>query len=302
MCYTPISLKKNNKNLIAPCGKCSQCIQRNRAEWMCRNLIHAKYHEHALFATFTYSNDCIKELPYNDKADLHLRHPTHMRNYLSNLRYYIPDLSYYGVHEYGDNTQRPHYHLIIYTDSDDSHEKIESLWKYGYTSLYPAKQQAIHYVSGYVQKETYYNRVSISYLDYLTNTLGKNDPKYLESYRNRLIFEETKKLMSRRPAIGHQLLDDQEMVNWIREQALTNNSYPRLELNGNTYRLPRYYIKKLFSDEEREKIYNLYLDNYNDELINESKKQNKTIKQLKRDKQHYKEMKLKQMNSRVEKL
>lgn len=276
MCYQPLHLKDN---IIAPCGVCPRCVQNTRVEWMARNLIHSKYFKNRYFVTLTYDQDSIKLLPFDEETMLYLREKSHYQNWLKRLRK-IYNISYYGVHEYGDRTKRPHYHFIIYTD--DEINDFDKYWSYGFTSTYQAKISAIHYVSGYVQKPFRYFRNKDEYL----RAIYKNNPiKLFESLRNLRIFENTKKMMSLKPAIGSQLLDNADIVKYIRDYSLEYSVYPPLAIDGKTYKLPRYYIKKIFTDDERKRIYDDYLSNYNESLIEKAKLNNLSVPEYIRNRQ-----------------
>lgn len=68
-------------------------------------------HEHATFVTLTYSDD---NIPLQDGAATLA--PADLQNFLKRLRTHLAPsrIRFFAVGEYGDRTQRPHYHLIIY--------------------------------------------------------------------------------------------------------------------------------------------------------------------------------------------
>lgn len=74
-------------------------------------ILEGKIHEHKTFVTLTYSDD---HLPTVDNGRPTLV-PAHLRDYIKRLRTtQSSSIRYFGVGEYGDQTQRPHYHLALY--------------------------------------------------------------------------------------------------------------------------------------------------------------------------------------------
>lgn len=248
MCYHPQIIKGVGK---VPCGRCYECVQSFRSEWMFRNLVEVNYNNYACFVTLTYDNDVLDTLATDPDDLIHLENPIHRTNFFKTLRKKI-NVRYYGCFEYGDKFKRPHYHFILYSDDLITEDLLDACWSYGYVSFGTCTPASIHYVSQYLNKPFRRYRNSDEYL----KVFYKDDPiKLFVSLQNNRIFESTKRYMSLRPAIGYQLLDDTETVNYIRENALHNLSYPSLALGNKTYKLPRYYIKKLFSDDERQLIF-----------------------------------------------
>ncbi len=98
-------------------------------------------------------------------------------------RYYDATLRYYIIGEYGTNSLRPHWHLLLFFNSDelardlercyypsveelkenpdlkfytenDCAESIHSLWKFGFATTERTDKSAYYYVSGYVTSST----------------------------------------------------------------------------------------------------------------------------------------------------
>lgn len=76
-------------------------------------------------------------------------------------------LRYYAVGEYGPAHFRPHYHLLLFTDSDAVSEQlirfVSSCWALGYTNTSRARDGATSYVAGYLNSFVYLPRF---YTDY----------------------------------------------------------------------------------------------------------------------------------------
>lgn len=116
--HLPYSLKKNidylvqNQNiLIVPCSQCEICKNNKRGDWVER-LKHEKLKwNNTYFVTLTYSNDNLCSFELNS---------IHLRNFIKYLRKLIKpnELKFFATGEYGSLNQRPHFHVIIFTNYD----------------------------------------------------------------------------------------------------------------------------------------------------------------------------------------
>lgn len=122
MCISPISIRNPKYNsakirMEVPCGKCPECLERRRADWSLRLSYESRRHINSQFITLTYEDDHMvygARSPTLVKADLQL--------FFKRLRKRLIDskLKYYAIGEYGTNTYRPHYHIILF-GLDHSH-------------------------------------------------------------------------------------------------------------------------------------------------------------------------------------
>lgn len=145
-----------------PCGKCLGCrISRSR-EWAIR-LMHESYsHEHSVFVTLTYDEEHIPANNEISKQELTL--------YLKRLRRRLEPrkIRYYACGEYGDQTKRPHYHLIIFGLSIYEHKitrykknfAVESgpakdAWGKGFVVIGEVNYNTCRYTAEYIQKKLY---------------------------------------------------------------------------------------------------------------------------------------------------
>lgn len=145
-----------------PCGKCLGCrISRSR-EWAIR-LMHESYsHAESIFVTLTYNEE---NLPLNNQIS-----KQELTLYLKRLRKRLEPrkIRYYACGEYGDETGRPHYHLIIFGLGLDEHtltkygqnyavEKGPALdaWKKGFVVIGEVNYNTCRYTAEYIQKKLY---------------------------------------------------------------------------------------------------------------------------------------------------
>lgn len=168
----------------APCGQCNPCRITKRQEWVFRIMIELRENKFAYFVTLTYNPE---HLP--DKGTLVKRH---LQLFWKKLRErHDSKIRYIAVGEYGDKSDRPHYHAIIFTDSEiylgDGHKSFDTesiifrSWNEGvdslghvYTVPILAANDALRiggYIAGYTVKK--FNTVKRMNLDYYVEN-GKN--------------------------------------------------------------------------------------------------------------------------------
>lgn len=106
-------LRKGFITLI-PCGNCFACINMHRYKWVKRCLIEKNNWDFCYFITLTYADE---NLTYDDRgvAVLNIRD---IQRFVKYLRFEIkPEkLKYLVAGEYGSQTGRPHYHMILFTN------------------------------------------------------------------------------------------------------------------------------------------------------------------------------------------
>lgn len=220
-CKKPVRL---NTGLLVPCGQCLACRIQKRREWTLRCIHELEVHNNeALFITLTYSDDFIPAFGSLNKK--------HLQDFFKKLRKRLDKdgkkIRYFASGEYGDETQRPHYHAIIfgleYNISDT--QLVRSCWPYcdwsnpsiRVNSFGLAEPDSIRYVCQYVDKK-------------FTGALAKKE--YDEKNRSPVF-----KLSSQ--GIGRGYVDKHY------KDIKTNM---RLTLNGVNHSIPRYYIQRLDLD------------------------------------------------------
>lgn len=113
-----------------PCGKCGYCLQNKRSSWMFRI-----WHEMRLqqlpgwFLTLTYDEKKVRRVPFHGKWKLSLRFRD-VQLFLKKVRKKGFKCKYVCVGEYGSETHRPHYHILMWTDCDPL--MLESIWDFGH--------------------------------------------------------------------------------------------------------------------------------------------------------------------------
>lgn len=106
-----------------PCGKCAFCLVNKRSQWMFRIFQELQRQGNpGWFITLTYNEKYVKRVP----AGLSLRFRD-VQLYLKKIRKAKYYAKYICVGEYGGETGRPHYHLLLWTDCPGM--LLEKFWK-----------------------------------------------------------------------------------------------------------------------------------------------------------------------------
>ncbi len=130
-----------------PCGQCGPCLKNRARTWVARLLLEAQDHEHACFITLTYSPESEPE-----HGSLNKRH---LQTFLKRVRKEVfpRRIRYYACGEYGDKSERPHYHAILFGISPTEEDTIRKCWPQGFTVTGTAEPKSMAYVAQYVQKK-----------------------------------------------------------------------------------------------------------------------------------------------------
>lgn len=164
--------KQNIWSIPVPCGKCYNCIRRRIDQWVFRLKQENLRAQEARFVTLTYSNE---HCPVTSYGNMTLR-PKHLQKFFKRLRYYHNQdglydierkkvaerlykkrepIKYYAVGEYGEETHRPHYHMIIFNVIDKC---IEKAWRKGIIHIDDANNNTMYYTLKYMEKKEERNR------------------------------------------------------------------------------------------------------------------------------------------------
>ncbi len=197
-----------------PCGQCIECrLQRSR-RWADRCMLELGYHESSYFLTLTYDNDHIpkNQLYDEETGEVYAENATLVKRdlqlFMKNLRRqyeyrgYTNKLRYFACGEYGSQTKRPHFHLIVFGlklddlvlykrnfNGDNLYNSafISKIWDKGFSVVGDVTWQSCAYVARYIMKKH----------------LGKDSDIY-ERYN----IEPEFTLMSRKPGIARQYYDE----------------------------------------------------------------------------------------------
>lgn len=132
------------------CGQCLPCRINKRRQWTHRMMLESISHEHSSFLTLTYDDDNVP-----DGGSLV---PQHVSDFIRSYRKRSgQSVRYFAVGEYGDATERPHYHMALFGvgapyDPQDS-PIVRDAWNFGFHYHGTLTVQSAHYIAGYVTKK-----------------------------------------------------------------------------------------------------------------------------------------------------
>lgn len=200
--------------MSVPCGKCNFCLLAERVKWTFRCAYEMRSSSSSSFITLTYDEEHVPKtaegLMTLCKRDVQL--------FMKKLRKLTP-CRYYLVGEYGGQTERPHYHIIAFNVDPVLFPRLSQIWGKGMVDVGTVTGASIAYVVGYVVRR-------------------------FETFAGR---EKQFALMSRRPGIGAQYVDD--MRAWHKRGLVSYVQDGPVKLS-----MPRLYRDKIFNEHEKAKI------------------------------------------------
>lgn len=230
----PAIIDKRTLYVPIKCNKCMECMKAKAREWQVRlqQEIKNKENKKAHFITLTLSNESITKLSEEIALEGYERDnetaTKAVRHFLERWRKkYKKSVKHWLVTELGHNgTENIHLHGIIWTD--EKTETIEEIWKYGYIwdGTY-VNEQTINYITKYVSKTDEIHKEYKSKI--LTSAgIGKEYKNSYNAEQNKYNGENTK------------------------EYYRTNT--------GHKISLPIYFRNKIYTEEQRERLWIKKLD------------------------------------------
>ena len=165
---TPYGSDSQRYFINVPCGRCLECSDRKRNDLFVRASFEytsmLKAGGIAYFVTLTYANNCLPTFnhrPCFNREDvtnflrrLRARHFKFCKQFKHNYH----GIRYFVTSEYGHETHRPHYHMVIFCYHPINEYLIpylvRSTWHYGIVDVQSLQSNlGIHYVSKYAGKD-----------------------------------------------------------------------------------------------------------------------------------------------------
>jgi hypothetical protein len=234
----------DNRVMAVPigCQKCIECKKQKARDWQVRLKEEIRESKNGKFVTLTFSNESIKELEKettqkgydkdNEIATIAIR------RYLERWRKkYKKSIRHWLVTEIGQNgTENIHMHGIIWTD--EKNEEISKIWKYGGITigkrLYINGKAINNNTEGYVNDKT---------ITYISKYMFKTDIKHKE-YSAKILNS---------PGIGGGYEKRMDAKKNKYREGETKETYTGR--NGQEQKLPIYYRNKIYTEEEKEKLW-----------------------------------------------
>lgn len=301
MCFHPIKIVNKSDRIAAnggkpvlyvPCGQCDECLEAKKKQYYVRTF--AEYQDiqpfvesgqgFVYFDTLTYSNEFLPR--WHGIAVFNHRHIQlflkRLRKNLASAGYNCENnLRYFICSEYGDNTQRPHYHVLFFIrfkiDVLDFWKFVRDSWQYGLTDRKFQKfvrgklckgarervvdgNGALRYVSGYVVKDKSFMKIFDDKVNELVASGYDIDDSVLRSLKPRFF-------LSR--GFGLSFLEDQsakfhfKMDYYEKTGRITISDFKYIKQD---FALPAYYRRKIFFELEKQKLPGQVIDVKSGEL------------------------------------
>lgn len=224
------------------CGQCTNCRISKSSDWAVRLSQESRFHRESCFITLTQDDQHIR--PYGSlcrrDAQLFMKR---VRNY---LRSNFPGVKvrYFLVGEYGEQTNRPHYHLILFGfafvhdrrrhSKNGEHqlytsESLTNIWGRGFCSLGSVTPDSCGYVAQYSFKKVNGKRALEHYFVKVDESTGE------------MIYREKEfASMSTHPGIGYLHYENYGKQMFMRDSVI---------VKGREAPVPKYYDRCLKRDD-----------------------------------------------------
>lgn len=217
-----------------PCGRCINCLRSRSTNWRIRLIEEYRYmsseaRNNSFFVTLTIKPEYYEKIVKDPSK--------YIRRFLDRVRKHCGNSPrHFIVTEYGENTDRYHFHGIFFDFPTDI-TNLEDLWKYGFVNIRNLTERRVAYIASYITKQ----------LEDLVV-----EPKYVEK-----IFVS--------PGLGKAYTDDP--YNHLFHRRHGEPIPIMINDSGMMQLLPRYFRNKLFTDDELDNLKIAYFANQYDGVI-----------------------------------
>lgn len=235
---------------MIPCGKCIACRKQERYSWATRIELEAKQYKHNYFITLTYNDENLYipdytinkktgEIYENDGTWLGSLNKKDLQQFIKSTRNYfqrdydLEGTKFYACGEYGDQGDRPHYHIILMNCPNLqletigktgllTNKRLENIWHKGYITVGECNWTTIGYTAGYCQKKLF----------------GEFKEEYYGKKGQEPIFAN----MSRRPGIGRTYFEENKEKIYEFDEIINSK--------GNSIKPPPYFDRLMDAGEK----------------------------------------------------
>ena len=246
---------------LIPCRHCWACQLKYSAEWASRLTWESQYHEHKYFITLTYDEahlpiyESFKYIDEDGKVTTYENdgtwngtlEPQDMNKFINTIRKYyerqgIKGIKYFYCGEYGTETKRPHYHLILFGAPLD----LEQFYDW----YVDPKHKKLHWKSHQIDKWWNKGMVDIAEVEWnCCAYVARYCMKKLDQENDARVYAEAGKIkemirMSRRPGIGMRYYEEHK------DHIYETDSVVQKTIGGNisTFKPPKAFDRKFEKD------------------------------------------------------
>ena len=289
MCFRPIKIINKSDRIAAdggkpvlyvPCGQCDECLDAKKKQYYVRTF--AEYQDIQPFVESGQGMVYFDTLTYSPKFlprwhGIMVFNHEHIKLFLKRLRSalkyagYPVDgrLRYFICSEYGDVTQRPHYHVLFFIlfkiDVLKFWKFVRDAWQYGITDRKFQKvvrgkvckgaaervvdgNGALRYVSGYVVKDKSFMSIFDEKVAELVSSGYEIDDKILRSLQPRFFLSK---------GFGLSFIEDQSAKYHFKEDYYERTgkiTISDFKFVKQDFSLPEYYRRKIYFELQKVKL------------------------------------------------
>ena len=153
LCPNPITLTAHRPPV--PCGQCMACRVNQSRFWVGRILLEWYHAPESWFVTLTLSDDNLRMVYDAETGEFwQTLDPDDTRLWLARWRKLYGSQRFFLVGEYGDKSQRPHYHAILFDVSRYTIQaKVDRTWELGMNTVFEMNEARARYVAQYCLKK-----------------------------------------------------------------------------------------------------------------------------------------------------
>lgn len=247
----PVCRDKRQLNIYVPCGQCYICRKKKAREWRMRISEDIKVNKDCKIVTLTFNTESLQKIAkqwckgykgYNLDNEICRQAVKHFRERWR--KEYGRSPRHWLITELGHGeTEHVHMHGIIWEDSRYKLKKklvdeVEEMWAYGFVGKGKKNE-----LTG--EMENYVDASTANYFTKYVNKIDEMHPNY-------------KQIILTSAGIGKAYIGSAKAKDNIYKGKDTNQMYT-LD-NGGKLPMPEYFRKKLWTEEQREKLTGWYLD------------------------------------------
>jgi hypothetical protein len=159
------------------CGRCKACRITKISIWSLKMLFeYATRKGKGYFITLTYDDDNVPLFDWKGQDEetttVQTLYHKDVQDFIKRMRKnWKGNFSYFVCGEYGEISQRPHYHMLVFGEPHAlglSLQELERTWKMGKCHIGDITTASIRYVCKYMMKET--DRMDYKYDPYFTSS------------------------------------------------------------------------------------------------------------------------------------
>ncbi len=264
LCGRPVTLPTPYADKIVACGQCLSCRINKRRKWTARILLEAASCAQSIFVTLTYDETNVPKAVCGEALQDVLQ-PRDFTHFIKRLRKNgrMGKIRYFGCGEYGEKTQRPHYHLVLFGKHCNPANEllIRETWGMGHITISELNATRAAYVASYTVKK-----------------MTKSDDKRLNERPPEFTH------MSRKPGIGHCAVEYLASLYYRRDgcKALADKGdvQSTVRIQGKIYPLDTFMLTKIRERLDIPRLQSDRLTNTNDEVFPDYGKAAQTLRHL----------------------